>query len=184
MSHNNAPIKDLKQLATLKGTLPPNAANKISKFSGKYAFLADDFPCEIEFEGDKYPSVLHAFCASKTDNKERRAQIAKMTDEKEMKQFSNQETLGWKWTRKKLKIKYEMLLQKFTANSDLGLKLLQTADAELVATYGYFDRYWGVYKGQGENHSGKLLMKLRAALRAERLNRDSILNNQPEQAGA
>lgn len=181
MSQNNPPIKDLKQLAALKGTLPPNAANKISKFTGKYAFLADDFPCEIVFEGDKYPSVLHAFCASKTESKERRLQIAQMTDEREIKQFSNQETLGWKWTRKKLKIKYDLLVQKF-GSEDLTHKLLQTADAELVSTNAYFDRYWGVYKGKGDNHNGKLLMKLRLAKRDQRLHQDSVLNNQPEQA--
>ena len=41
----------------------------IDKFSGKYAFLSNFFPAEVVLEGEKYPTVEHAFQAAKTTNK-------------------------------------------------------------------------------------------------------------------
>lgn len=164
MSDNNHVIKDFRELASLKGTIPPNAANRIPKFTGRYEFLHDHYPCKIILDGVEYPSVLHAFCASKIQDKEKRLQILGMTEEREIKQFSAPEKVDWQWNKKKLKLKLNLLRQKF---SDPKLKklLLDTANAELISTNNYFDRYWGVHKGKGENHNGKLLMRLREDLR-------------------
>jgi hypothetical protein len=38
----------------------------IDSFYGQYAFLSNFYPCEVEFEGDTYPSAEHAYQAAKT----------------------------------------------------------------------------------------------------------------------
>ena len=41
---------------------------------------------------------------------------------------------------------------------------MQTEDAELVEDNWWGDKFWGVCNGEGENHLGKLLMKIRDEL--------------------
>jgi ribA/ribD-fused uncharacterized protein len=58
------------------------------------------------------------------------------------------------------------LKAKFTSHADLKEKLLSTGDA-LIEEESPSDSFWGIgADGKGENWSGKLLMELRAALRA------------------
>ncbi len=58
-------------------------------------------------------------------------------------------------------------MAKFTQNPDLLSKLLATGDAELIEGNTWGDRVWGVdlYRGAGENHLGKILMRIRDELR-------------------
>ena len=53
-----------------------------------------------------------------------------------------------------------VLRQKF-AHPDLLAMLLATGDMELVEDNDWDDTYWGVCNGLGQNHLGKLLMKIR-----------------------
>ena len=57
---------------------------------------------------------------------------------------------------------------KFTHHTELRDALLATADVELIEGNTWGDRIWGVYQGEGENHLGKILMKIRSELRAAR----------------
>jgi len=61
----------------------------------------------------------------------------------------------------------EAVPHKFAAHADIRAVLLGTGDEELVeATTG--DYYWGQgTEGTGRNMLGKILVELRAALRAE-----------------
>lgn len=43
-------------------------------------------------------------------------------------------------------------------------RLLATDNAELVEGNYWGDRFWGVCKGEGENHLGKILMRVRKEL--------------------
>jgi predicted NAD-dependent protein-ADP-ribosyltransferase YbiA (DUF1768 family) len=58
----------------------------------------------------------------------------------------------------------ETLLRQKFAHPELRAKLKETNDAELVEGNWWGDRFWGVCRGEGENHLGKLLMKIRAEL--------------------
>jgi len=58
-----------------------------------------------------------------------------------------------------------MLRLKFTKHESLKEKLLATGDEELVEGNDWNDRVWGKVDGVGENHLGRLLMKIRAELR-------------------
>lgn len=47
------------------------------------------------------------------------------------------------------------------AEPGLQAKLLETGNEELVEGNYWGDTFWGVCRGRGENHLGKLLMKVR-----------------------
>jgi hypothetical protein len=57
----------------------------------------------------------------------------------------------------------DLLCQKFT-NSELRQKLLATEDAILIEGNTWGDTFWGVCKGVGKNHLGKILMAIRKEL--------------------
>ncbi len=60
-----------------------------------------------------------------------------------------------------------MKASKFTRHFDLREKLLATGDRKLVEGNTWGDTFWGVCRGNGKNHLGKILMKIRAELQAE-----------------
>jgi predicted NAD-dependent protein-ADP-ribosyltransferase YbiA (DUF1768 family) len=66
----------------------------------------------------------------------------------------------------KLTVMETCVRYKFSQNTDLRAELIATGDAYLEEGNSWNDRYWGVCDGQGENHLGKILMKVRAELRA------------------
>jgi N-glycosidase YbiA len=69
------------------------------------------------------------------------------------------------WEVVKVGIMEQCLRSKF-AGSELRSLLLSTGDAELVEGNTWNDRFWGVCRGKGQNHLGKLLMRIRSELRA------------------
>lgn len=65
------------------------------------------------------------------------------------------------WETVKLDIMYKALYAKFIQYQDLKEKLLSTGDLMLIENSPK-DSYWGIGKNKdGQNHLGKLLMKLR-----------------------
>ena len=69
---------------------------------------------------------------------------------------------GWEDIR--LSVMEDIQMAKFTQYPELREKLLATGDAELVYTNDCGDTYWGLSEGSGENHLGKILMKVRGRL--------------------
>ena len=60
----------------------------------------------------------------------------------------------------------EIVRAKFTQNHALRQQLLDTGDRELREGNSWHDIFWGVdlRTGKGENHLGKILMKVRSEL--------------------
>lgn len=70
------------------------------------------------------------------------------------------------WEDVKLEIMEAILYLKFTQNPDLKEKLLETK-GHIEERNDWYDVFWGTYNGEGENHLGKLLMKIRNFLLEE-----------------
>ena len=73
------------------------------------------------------------------------------------------------WDDVRLNIMYDIVLAKFAQNPHLAEKLLATGDAELEEGNTWNDRFWGVCppgSGDGENHLGKTLMRIRAEFKS------------------
>ena len=69
------------------------------------------------------------------------------------------------WDLMKDKVMYDIVKAKFSQNPYLRGRLLQTKDMLLVEENWWHDRYWGVCNGIGENHLGKILMRVRDELK-------------------
>lgn len=132
----------------------------INKFVGEYKFLSNMYPCIIEVEGQKYPSAEHAFQAMKSLNTNDRIAMSVCRSPEEAKQAGKLLNLRSDWEQVKVNLMYEILKKKFS-NPELAEKLRSTKNEELIEGNTWGDKFWGVYKGQGENQLGKLLMKIR-----------------------
>jgi len=147
----------------------------INSFTGRWRFLSNFYPVTIEHQGIKYPSVEHYYVAMKIKNDQQidgryityidcREMIAKMPDPSKVKQFGKILKLRKDWDDVKLDVMLWGIREKFK-NEDLRQLLTETGDEELVEGNWWGDKFWGVSNGEGENHLGKILMKVREELK-------------------
>lgn len=140
---------------------------KIASFTGEYRFLSNFYPAEVlaKWNDDALmvPTVEHAFQAAKALNLKDFVAVCAAKTPGMAKKMGRKVVLRSAWDAVKLDVMMDLLRQKF---SDKVLKamLLDTRDAELVEGNTWGDTFWGVSKGEGQNHLGKLLMKLRQEL--------------------
>lgn len=142
-------------------------SNQIDNFQGENEYLTSGFPCNIEFESEIYPSVEHAFQAAKTSDLVARSNIRAAATGTDAKNLGRQVSIVPDWDNKRLDIMADLVKQKFANNLDLKFKLLMTGTKDLVQGGMRKDRFWGVDRhGVGENHLGKIIMKVRDSIRA------------------
>lgn len=136
----------------------------IESFTGDFRFLSNFYPCHyVYLDYAAYPSVEHAYQAAKTTDEQARRWFYKppLPTAAETKKMGKKLTLRSDWEGVKLSIMEDLLRQKFNQPA-LKEQLLATGDATLVEGNYWGDTYWGVDKRKGgQNHLGKLLMKIR-----------------------
>ena len=138
----------------------------IDSFEGPYRFLSNFWPAEVEFEGHVYPTVEHAYQAAKFTDNTMRERVAAAPTPGEAKHIAHTATTQRaNWDTAKFQVMEICVKYKFTHHDDLRAKLLDTGDAELIEGNTWGDQIWGVYRDQGDNRLGKLLMKIRGELR-------------------
>lgn len=142
---------------------------KITSFSGEYAFLSNFFPTKIEYQGITYPSSEHMYMAMKTEDQAVRQEIASIETPGKAKRFGQTIQLRDNWNSMRIKMMYLCVEQKFLQNFDLRCRLIATKDAELIEGNNWGDTFWGVCDGVGENHLGIVLMNTRWAFYAMEL---------------
>ena len=139
----------------------------ITSFRGEFRFLSNFHPSPIQLEDGIYANVEAAFQASKTLNPEERAEIRNQSSPTMAKRKGRKVTLRSDWEQVKLGIMHELIRQKFTRHPELKENLLATGSEDLIEGNNWNDRFWGVCKGQGLNHLGKIIMAVREELRSE-----------------
>jgi len=139
----------------------------INSFRNKYRFLSNFWPTEIVFEGIVYPSVEHAYQAAKTLHTEQRLQIKYAKTPGEAKRRGKKITIRDNWDFIKWNVMLTLVRLKFHNNAILKQALLDTGDAEMVEGNTWGDVFWGVCNGKGENHLGKILMKVREEIKTD-----------------
>jgi ribA/ribD-fused uncharacterized protein len=135
----------------------------ISSFTGQFRFLSNFHPAPVHLDGAIYPTVEHAYQAAKCQNPADRNQIRLAASPGEAKRLGRTVAIRDDWDAVKLRIMEDLLRQKF-ATDPLRTMLRRTDEAPLVEGNYWGDVYWGVWNGHGENHLGRLLMKIRAEL--------------------
>lgn len=149
----------------------------IHRFRGQHGFLSNFWPARVAWQGKVWPTVEHAYQASKFGDPAIREAIraamspggAKAVAHRYAHRataFDSPANLAAEPDRR-LKVMEDLLRQKF-ADPWLASQLLSTWPNELVEGNTWGDVFWGVDQrsGRGENHLGKLLMKIRDELRA------------------
>jgi len=146
----------------------------ISAFTGEYRFLSNFFiePDWSHVEGEY--QVLK--CANPDDV----AQFSNLTPA-QCKALGRRVDIRKDWEPIKLAVMYDLVLAKFREHPTLMAMLLNTKDQKLVEGNRWGDRYWGVCGSQGENHLGKILMKVRDEVRvvARGINHESLRKVRP-----
>lgn len=145
----------------------------IGVFDGEFAFLSNFYDSPITDEdGIIYSTVEHYFQAMKTLDKPQRFNIAIQPTPGKAKRKGRQVQLRPDWEQVKEQVMYEALTKKFS-DPLLRKLLLDTGDEYLEEGNHWCDNFWGVChcsKCQdkvGQNHLGKLLMKLREEIKKE-----------------
>ena len=118
-----------------------------------------------------YCSTEHAYQAAKTLDENEWQTVRLALTPGIAKKLGALVTLRSDWDDVKLGVMEELLRKKFNA-SIMQTSLLATGKSHLEETNTWNDTFWGVCNGIGENHLGKLLMKIRQELRDEAELRD------------
>lgn len=130
-------------------------------FDSSYSFLSNFHPAPVELDGLLYPTVEHAYQAAKTLNADQRLQILNLPFPGQAKKAGRRVDMRPDWDNIKVSVMENLVRQKFTKYPDLALKLCQTGDIYLEETNTWYDTFWGVCNGKGQNVLGNLLMKIR-----------------------
>jgi ribA/ribD-fused uncharacterized protein len=126
------------------------------------------------YEGVEYPTAEHAYQAAKVSSHNIKINIRDCPTPSAAKEYFDTYTIdpdpGWT-LEKKLAIMEEILLIKFGGKEPLLTRaLLATGDANIIEGNNWNDGFWGVCNGVGENHLGRILVKIREALNHQKQN--------------
>lgn len=141
-----------------------NDENSIKGFADDDRWLSNFWPCLIVFEDREYKNSEAAYQAAKTIDLERRIPFETM-GAGTSKKAGQLLPLRTDWNAVKLDIMYDIIKDKFCRNPDLTVKLLETGEKHLEESNWWNDIFWGTCKGVGENHLGKILMRVRKELK-------------------
>ena len=133
----------------------------IDSFTSQHRFLSNFEPARVTLDGLVYRTVEHAYQAAKTEDFAERSRVWAAPSAAAAKKLGRRVTLRPDWECVKLGVMEDFLRQKFRYDP-LKSQLRATGDALLVEGNAWGDTYWGVCCGVGENHLGRLLMKIRA----------------------
>ncbi len=138
---------------------------KIPSFRGDKFFLSNFYPCQVNWDGWVWASSEHAYQAAKNFSDEYRKSVQACATPAQTKKLGKAAILRPDWNNVKLLIMEEILRAKFSI-PELKAMLIATGDEELVELNNWHDTFYGVCNSKGENHLGKLLMKLRSEFNA------------------
>lgn len=143
--------------------------DKITLFSGEYKFLSNFYECKIELDGIIYPTVEHAYQASKTNNINDKLIFSQMPTPAIAKRHGAIIRRIDDFDEIKLGIMENLIRIKFNNNNRLKELLISTGDKYIIENNTWHDNFFGscVCKKCGDtglNNLGKILMKIRGEI--------------------
>ena len=138
----------------------------INCFHDKYAFLSNFYPARVEYQLNFYPTVEHAYQASKVSAISRRVDFQTAKTPGIAKRMGQRVQLRPDWERVKLNVMQDLLVSKFS-DPELKALLLATGKEMLVEGNNWHDNIWGdcgcsrCKNIPGQNWLGELLMMVR-----------------------
>lgn len=141
-------------------------AKNIAGFVAEYRWLSNYFPCRVEWEGRVYGSAEAAYHSAKYPAADRDV-FTRLDPDRARKLSRTKPYDSVAWKARTVPAMREVVWAKFTQNTELAKKLLATGERYLEETNWWGDKTWGVYRGEGENLLGKIIMDTRARLAKE-----------------
>jgi ribA/ribD-fused uncharacterized protein len=136
------------------------STQQITRFIGEHSFLANFYVSTIYVDGRSYPSVEHAYQAAKASTESERELIRAARTPMEAKKLGKSLILPPDWEEGRVELMRKLVRAKFE-NPLLRELLRATGAAELIQDNKWSDRFWGVFRGEGHNWLGKILMEVR-----------------------
>lgn len=141
-------------------------AKNIAGFVAEYRWLSNYFLCRVEWEGRVYGSAEAAYHSGKYPAADRDVFMRLDPDAaRKLSRAKPYDTVAWE--ARKVPTMRQVVWAKFSQNPELANKLLATRDRYLEETNWWGDKIWGVYRGEGQNLLGKIIMDVRARLAKE-----------------
>lgn len=141
----------------------------ITQFRGEYDWASNFYSVPILYKGTLYQSVEAAYMSQRCDDADWKKYCADpLSAAGEIKRRSKLVIDRPDWPTLKLVVMEECLRIKF-AHPHLREKLLATGNQNIQEGNTWKDEFWGVrfdlQPNYGENHLGRLLMKIRDELK-------------------
>lgn len=170
-------VEKQSEVARLRAALEASRAERghVTRFRGVNKFLSNFYEAAFEFEGVTYHTVEHAYQERKTADPERKALIRGARTAMEAARLGRaKETVlrpDWFEPDTKRDVMEPLVFAKFRQNPELSERLAQTGGAFLMEGNYWHDNYFGACScrkcheaGEGQNHLGRILMKVRSTL--------------------
>jgi ribA/ribD-fused uncharacterized protein len=135
-------------------------------FSGDFRWLSNFWPVNINYDGRNWPTTEHAYQATKTLDSDWKEAVHGARTASCAKKLGRRLPVREDWEKIRLDVMRDLQRLKYQ-DGELAEKLLATGEVLIEETNAWGDTFWGVCKGQGENHLGKILMEVREELRHE-----------------
>lgn len=132
----------------------------ITEFTGNYRWLSNFWPAPVTIEAFTFPSTEHAYQAAKSLDPRDWNQIL-VLNPGQAKRYGQRIKLRPDWEQIKLDVMRELTAAKYDQHPDLKRMLLQTKGMELIEGNYWNDTFWGVCRGIGQNHLGRIIMEYR-----------------------
>lgn len=138
----------------------------INGFTGEYRWLSNFTPVDIEFRGNIFPSVEHAYVSAKSkDPKFIKTCMDSNNSPGKIKRLCRSIEIVSNWSEVKDLVMSELVNKKFNTEPFKTL-LINTGDSIIVETNKWHDNYWGSCRcvrcgDRGKNTLGKLIMRIR-----------------------
>jgi hypothetical protein len=138
---------------------------KIDRFMNEFDFLSNFHFSKVVYEGVEWPTSEHAYQAMKTLDMNQRLNILEIYMPGDVKRYGRTVTMRADWDDIKLDIMEDIVRCKFQQHPELKERLQLTEDIYIEEGNTWHDTYWGVCNDVGQNHLGKILMKIRKELK-------------------
>ena len=140
---------------------------KIISFEGDEAYLSNFWYSPIIYQDLRYPTVEHAYQASKVTDIPSKILIANLPTPGKAKRYGRLVDLPANWNEIKILVMRELVDLKFKTHLLLRKRLFESSPYRLEEGNNHYDSFWGIYppnSGQGENHLGLILEEIRSSI--------------------
>lgn len=133
----------------------------VDSFSGEYRWLSNFWPVPVNYDGYVFKTVEHAYQALKCKYYNEFLEVKNCDTPGQAKRLARQKIMRDDWEQIKTQVMFHLLQQKFS-NPEMWALLVATGNQPIIEGNEWGDTFWGVCRGKGENHLGKMIMTIRA----------------------